>query len=71
MAFQQSDLDTLDANIAGGVLEVRFADGRTVRYQTLDMLIAARQVVVGQLALADAAARGARRQRFGAFRSGF
>jgi hypothetical protein len=46
MAFQQSDLDNLDAAIASGVLETRFADGRTVRYQEVEQMIAARQTIV-------------------------
>lgn len=70
MAFQQSDLDTLDANIASGVLETRFADGRTTRYQSLDHMLAARAVIRTEIAVAAQAARGARRVRFGTFRSG-
>jgi hypothetical protein len=38
MAFSQSDLTTLEAAIASGVLEVRYGD-KTVRYNTVtDML---------------------------------
>lgn len=70
MALQQSDLDNLDACIVSGILETRFADGRTVRYQSLDQLIAARGIVSAQLAMAAQATAGARRQRFGSFRSG-
>lgn len=71
MAFQQSDLDAIDATIASGVLEVRFADNSVVRYQSLDQLLAARNVVSQQLAATANASRGIRRQRFGAFRNGF
>jgi hypothetical protein len=70
MALQQSDLDALDANIASGVLETRFADGRTIRYQSLDHMLAARSVIQAEIAMAAASARGARRARFGSFRSG-
>ncbi|HLZ78819.1 MAG TPA: hypothetical protein VKQ09_05715 [Sphingomonas sp.] len=66
MAFQQSDLDTLDAAIASGVLETRFADGRHVRYQEVGQMITARQTIVAQLA----AQRGALRKRLARYRSG-
>lgn len=71
MAFQQSDLDRLDTAISSGVMEVRYADGRTVRYQSLDQMLAARTVIQSEIAIAAAALRGARRQRFGSFRNGF
>jgi len=70
MAWQQSDLDNLDACIASGVLVTRFADGREVRYQTLEMLLAARRVVAAQLSTAQAATAGAVRRRFASFTSG-
>ena len=70
MAWQQSDLDNLDACIASGVLVTRFADGREVRYQTLEMLIAARRVVEAQLSVAGAVASGAVRRRFASYTSG-
>lgn len=70
MAFQQSDLDTLDAAIASGIMEVRFADGRSTKYQSLDTMLAARTVIQTEITIAAAALRGARRQKFGSFRSG-
>jgi hypothetical protein len=70
MAWQQSDLDKLDACIASGVLVTRFADGREVRYQTLEMLLAARRVVAAQLSTAEAVATGAVRRRFASYTSG-
>jgi len=70
MAWQQSDLDNLDACIASGVLVTRFADGREVRYQTLEMLLAARRVVAAQLSTAQAVTAGAVRRRFASFTSG-
>lgn len=71
MAFQQSDLDTIRANIASGILLTRFADGREIRYQSLDMLIAAERVISAQLAMAEQEAGGAVRRRFGRYSSGF
>ena len=35
MAYQQSDLDTINAAIATGALSVRYADGRTVVYRSI------------------------------------
>lgn len=35
MAWTQTDIDNLKKAIAEGVLEVRFADGRQVRYRSL------------------------------------
>jgi hypothetical protein len=42
MAFTQTDLDQLDAQIATGVLRVKYADGREVHYQTTADMVAAR-----------------------------
>lgn len=70
MAWQQSDLDTIRANITSGVLETRFADGRTVRYQSLDHLIAAERVVSAALTTAEQAAAGMVRRKFASYRSG-
>ena len=70
MAFQQSDLDVIRANIASGILLTRFADGREVRYQSLDMLIAAERVISAQIAMADQAAKGAVRRKFASYTSG-
>lgn len=45
MAWQQTDLDKLDAAIAGGIQQVTYADGRSVRYQSgADMLAARREM---------------------------
>lgn len=52
MAWQQSDLDNIRAAIASGVMETRFADGRTVRYQTIADMLAAEQRIAGALAAA-------------------
>jgi hypothetical protein len=70
MAFQQSDLDALNKNIASGIMEAKYADGRAVRYQSLDHMLAARDVMIAELDMAAQAARGARRKKFGSYRSG-
>ena len=71
MAWQQSDLDALDANIASGVMMTRFADGREVRYQSLDHMLQARRVISNELTLAAQAQQGLVRRKFASFGSGF
>lgn len=71
MAWQQSDLDAIDACIATGVLETRFADGRTVRYQSLDHLLLARRTISNELTLQAQQVAGVVRRKFASFRSGF
>lgn len=70
MAWQQTDLDAIRANIASGVQQVTYADGRIVRYQNLDQMIAAERVIGAALQMAADAASGLVRRRFGVFRSG-
>lgn len=50
MAFTQSDVDALQAAIAGGVRKVTFADGRSTEYQNLDQMLAALTVMRGDVA---------------------
>jgi hypothetical protein len=57
MAFQQSDLDKLDAAIASGVQQVTYADGRSVRYQTGADMLKARETIAGLVAGVGAAGR--------------
>lgn len=71
MAWTQADLDQVRTNIASGVLQTRFADGREVRYQSLDHLIAAERVIANALALADQQSAGFQRRKFAKYRSGF
>jgi len=71
MAWTQADLDSVRANIASGVLVTRFADGREVRYQSLDHLIAAERVISNALNLAAQEQQGFVRRKFAAYRSGF
>ena len=70
MAWQQSDLDRLNAAIASGVRAVTFADGRKNEYQNLDQMLAARRVISAELAMQAQAASGVVRRKFGAYRSG-
>ncbi|MGO4167853.1 phage head-tail joining protein [Novosphingobium sp. YAF33] len=62
MAFQQSDLDGLDAAIATGVRKVTFADGRSTEYQNLDQMLTARDLIANEVAAPiNTAARRRRR----------
>jgi hypothetical protein len=73
MAWQQSDLDTLRAayiRVASGAQKVRYADGREVTYHSPDQVAAAIKVVEANLLMAERAASGLTRRRFGVFRRG-
>ncbi len=70
MAYQQSDLDKLDAMIVSGVRAITFADGRKHEYQTLDQLLAARKVVDAQIRMAVQATTSLVRHRVPYYRSG-
>jgi hypothetical protein len=70
MAYQQSDLDRLDAAISSGVRSVTFADGRRTEYQNLDQLLAARKVVAAQLSMQETAKSAVVRRRVPYYRSG-
>jgi hypothetical protein len=50
LSVTQADLEALDAAIASGVLETRFADGRAVRYNTTGDLLRARASTAALLA---------------------
>lgn len=54
MAFSSADLAALDAAIAAGVTEVRFADMRVVRYGTTADLLKARAFIASQITPASA-----------------
>lgn len=49
MAFTQADVDTLDRAIATGELTTRY-NGREVTFRSINELMAARDLVVGELA---------------------
>ncbi|MBW6523447.1 hypothetical protein KZ810_08040 [Sphingomonas sp. RHCKR47] len=68
MAFQQSDLDKLDAAILDDTLEVQFADGRKVRKHSKADMLALRVEVKADLASAASQTRPLRRTTIGRFR---
>lgn len=47
--FSSSDLTRIDDAIASGALMVRYGDGRTVTYRSVDELLRAREVVLRNL----------------------
>jgi hypothetical protein len=49
MAWQQSDLDRIDAAIAGNQKSVTFADGRQVTYQDVDKMLQVRNAIKAEL----------------------
>ncbi len=59
MAFSQDDLTAIRSAIAGGVLRVKYADGREVAYQTTEALLKAEQRISS--ALEPAAVKRSRR----------
>ncbi len=61
MAFQQSDLDRIDAAIGSGLRKVTFADGRSTEYQNVGDMLKARDLIAGEVAAP--VDRTARRQR--------
>lgn len=57
MAYQQSDLDKLDAAIVSGIKSVTFADGRRTEYQSVADMRAVRKDVKAELAAAASQTR--------------
>lgn len=55
MAFTQSDIDALKSALRSGLLEVRYADGRTVKYRSLSEM----RELLGMMQADVAAASGA------------
>lgn len=49
MAFSQSDLDTIDDAIKGAELSVRFSDGSSVTYRSVDEMIKVRDLIRSDL----------------------
>lgn len=54
MAFTTDDIGALDRALAAGVQSVRFADGRTVNYQTPAEMIQVRNLIQQELAMTSA-----------------
>jgi len=53
MAFNQTDLDNINAAVATGELSVEL-NGRKVQYRSMDDLIKARSIITSELAAAVA-----------------
>jgi hypothetical protein len=70
MAYQQSDLDKLDAMIVSGVRRITFADGRSTEYQNLDQLLAAKQVIAAEIKMQANVGGNVVRRRVPYYRSG-
>lgn len=49
MAFTQDDLDVINDAIATGELEVQFADGKRVRYRSVEQLMNAKQHIKNEI----------------------
>lgn len=49
MAYSQDDLVAIRAAISGGVLRVRYPDGREVGYQSTEALLKAEERIVSSL----------------------
>lgn len=61
MAFTTDDLARIDRVIAAGELTVRFADGKSVTYRSMDELMRAKSQIAGELAAAANAGAAPRR----------
>lgn len=70
MAFTQTDLDNLNAAITYGELAVE-VNGRKVVYRSVDDLIKARALVLGELSAASSASVGVNGSRRGSYRVTF
>lgn len=45
MAYTQNDLDAVESAIAQGILNIRYADGRSVQYRSVSELKEARDII--------------------------
>ncbi|MEA3033687.1 MAG: hypothetical protein QOH86_1703 [Sphingomonadales bacterium] len=50
MAWTQTDLDRIDAAIAGNTKSVTFSDGRQVSYQDADKMLEVRKAIKAEVA---------------------
>lgn len=69
MAYSEADLAPIRTAIASGVLSVRYADGRTVTYQSTEALLKAEQRILDGIAGAKPGA-ARRRRRTPGYRNG-
>lgn len=70
VSYTEGDLAQIRACIASGVLSTRFADGREVKYQNLDQLLAAEKVIAAAVEISSAAISRPSRKKLASFRSG-
>lgn len=70
MAYTTADLASVRAAISSGIQEVTYADGRKVRYQSLDQLLAAEKVVEAAIRMQSTSASSLVRRRVPYYRSG-
>lgn len=68
MAYQQGDLDKLDAAILSGVKAVTFADGRKTEFHSLDEMRRLRADIKGELSAAASQVTPRRRTTVGRIR---
>lgn len=54
MAWTQTQLDALNEALALGVTEVRYADGKTVKYRSIDEMLNIKAQMEGELGLTAA-----------------
>lgn len=66
--YTEADLINIRACIASGVMETRFADGRSVKYQSLAEMIRAEERIIEAISAAAPDARP--RRRVVAYRNG-
>ncbi len=68
MSFTTDDLVTLNAAIASGVMSVRYQDGRSVTYQSIDAMLRVRDLIRSELGLVGD--DGGRTHRYGSHSKG-
>ena len=61
LAWQQTDLDTLDKALASNLRSVTFADGRQTTFQDADKMLAVRREIKAELAAAASQVTARRR----------
>jgi len=70
LAFQQSDLDNINAAISSGVLKVKYKD-KEVTYASMDEMLKARALIVKELDAASGQSTGANDRIKFSYRKGF
>lgn len=70
MAWQQTDLDKIDAAIASGIKSVTFADGRKTEYQSVEHMMSVRAIMAAQLQMQAQTLAGKKRNHTPYFKNG-